>query len=245
VLLSGLAVAGAAALAAVVKGMLGMGFPPVATPLIATVVGAQTAVVSVAIPGFLQNAAQVWGGRAQLRDVRSLAPLLVTVAVGALAGAYLLTALPVHVVTLLVGIAVIVYAGLALLRIEPVLPKRGVVLLGGVVGLVAGVLGGATGIFAPILAVWLAATRLDKERFTAVIALLLFVGQIPQIAGYAALGLFTRDRLLLSAVMLPPVAVGFVLGTAIRSRISQRGFALVVRWGLLLIGLRLVIDGLR
>ncbi|PYM11999.1 MAG: hypothetical protein DMD81_25300 [Candidatus Rokuibacteriota bacterium] len=110
-------VAAAAALAAVVKGMLGMGFPPVATPLITTLVGAQTAVVSVAIPGFLQNAVQAWGGRAHLRDIRSLTPLLAMLIVGSLLGAYLLTVLPVHLVTLLVGVSVMIYAGLALLRI--------------------------------------------------------------------------------------------------------------------------------
>ena len=244
-LLSGIAVAAAVALAAVVKGMLGMAFPAVATPLVATVIGAQTAVVSVAIPGFLQNAVQAWSGRANLRDVRALAPLLAMLGVGTLIGAYLLIALPVHVVTLLVGAAVMIYAGLALLRIEPVLPARGAVAIGSVVGFVAGVLGGATGIFAPILAVYLAATRPDKDRFTAVIALLLFIGQVPQIVGYAALGLYTRERLVLSAIMLPPVAVGFLAGTFIRSRISQHGFALVVRWGLLLIGLRLVVDAVR
>jgi uncharacterized membrane protein YfcA len=236
------AVAAAALLAAVVKGLLGMGFPPVATPLIATVTGVETAVVSVAIPGFLQNAVQVWGGRAHLRDLRSFAPLIVMLGVGSLIGAYLITALPVHLVTLLVGVAVMIYAGLALLRIEPVLPKRGVAVIGGVTGFAAGVLGGATGIFAPILAVYLAATRPDKYRFTAVIALLLFVGQIPQLIGYAMLGLFTRERLLLAAIMLPPVGAGFALGTLIRSRVSQRAFAVVVRWALLLIGLRLVVE---
>ena len=237
-------VAAAAALAAVVKGMLGMGFPPVATPLITTLVGAQTAVVSVAIPGFLQNAVQAWGGRAHLRDIRSLTPLLAMLIVGSLLGAYLLTVLPVHLVTLLVGVSVMIYAGLALLRIEPVLPKRGTAALGAVTGFVAGVFGGATGTFAPILAVYLAATRPDKYRFTAVIALLLFVGQVPQLIGYATLGLFTRERLMLSAIMLPPAALGFALGTVIRSRVSQGAFAVVVRWALLLIGLRLVIDAL-
>jgi hypothetical protein len=72
-----------------------------------------------------------------------------------------------------------------------------------------------------------------------------FAGQVPQIAGYAGLGLFTTERLLLSALMIPPVAVGFAIGTAVRSWMSQRAFALVVRLALLVIGLRLVFEALR
>jgi len=69
--------------------------------------------------------------------------------------------------------------------------------------------------------------------------------QVPQIAGYAALGLFTADRLLLSAVMIPPVAVGFALGTAVRSWMSQRGFVVAVQIALFVIGVRLVLEALR
>lgn len=244
-MLTGAVVAAAAALAALVKGTIGMGFPPVATPLIASVVGAQTAVASLAIPGFIQNVAQAWGGRTHLRWSASLLPFLVALTIGALAGAYLLTVLPVRIVMILMGAMVAMYAGLALLKIEPGVPMRWAAAVGGVAGLVAGVLGGATGIFAPVVALYLAALRLEKERFTATVALVLLVGQIPQIAVYAAVGLLDRERLLLSALMMPPVAIGFVAGTAIRSRISQRLFAAVVRWALLLIGLRLVFDALR
>ena len=69
-------VAAAAALAAAIKGTLGFGFPPVATPLIAGIIGAKTAVVALAIPGLLQNIAQAWSGRAHMKRCRPLLPLL-------------------------------------------------------------------------------------------------------------------------------------------------------------------------
>jgi uncharacterized protein len=234
-------IAGAVWLAALIKGTLGLGFPPVATPLVATVVGAQAAVVSLAVPSFLQNVTQAWAGRAHLRQWRALTPLLVTMVIGALAGAYLLTVLPVHLTEFLVGFAIVVYAVLALFRIEPNIPPHLIRITGALVGLAAGLLGGATGIYAPILALYLATLRLDKEQFAATISLVFLVGQIPQLATYLALGLFTADRLLLSALVIPPVVVGFAIGTAVRSRISQRSFALGVRLALLVIGLRLVL----
>ena len=238
-------VAAAAALAAAIKGTLGFGFPPVATPLIAGIIGAKTAVVALAIPGLLQNIAQAWSGRVHLKRCRPLLPLLATLVVGTLGGAYLLTVLPAYLATMLVGVAVVVYALLAMFRLEPTLPPAWAGPVGAGVGLVAGLLGGATGIFAPLLVLYLTAVRLDKEQFTAVISIALFVGQVPQVAGYAALGLFTADRLLLSAVMIPPVAVGFALGTAVRSRMSQRVFVVAVQLALFVIGIRLVLEAMK
>ena len=238
-------VAAAAALAAAIKGTLGFGFPPVATPLIAGIIGAKTAVVALAIPGLLQNIAQAWSGRVHLKRCRPLLPLLAALVVGSLGGAYLLTVLPAHLATMLVGVAVVVYALLAMFRLEPTLPSTWAGPVGAAVGLVAGLLGGATGIFAPLLVLYLTAVRLDKEQFTAVISIAFFVGQVPQIAGYAALGLFTADRLLLSAVMIPPVAVGFALGTAVRSRMSQRVFVVAVQLALFVIGIRLVLEAMK
>jgi uncharacterized membrane protein YfcA len=238
-------VAGAVTLAALIKGALGFGFPPVATPLIASIVGAKTAVTALAIPGLLQNVVQAWTGRTHLKGCRPLLPLLASLVVGSLGGAYLLTVLPAHLATMLVGATVVVYALLAMCRIEPALPPTWTGPVGAGAGLVAGLLGGATGIFAPILVLYLTAVRMDKERFTAVISIAFFVGQVPQIAGYAGLGLFTTERLLLSALMIPPVAVGFALGTAVRSWMSQRIFAVAVRLALLVIGVRLIFEALR
>lgn len=238
-------VAAAAALAAAIKGTLGFGFPPVATPLIAGIIGAKTAVVALAIPGLLQNIAQAWSGRVHLKRCRPLLPLLAALVVGFLGGAYLLTVLPAHLATTLVGVAAVVYALLAMFRLDPTLLPTWAGPVGVGVGLVAGLLGGATGILAPLLVLYLTAVRLDKEQFTAVISIAFFVGQVPQIAGYAGLGLFTADRLLLSAVMIPPVAVGFALGTAVRSWISQRVFVVAVQVALFVIGIRLVLEAMK
>jgi uncharacterized membrane protein YfcA len=68
---------------------------------------------------------------------------------------------------------------------------------------------------------------------------------VPQLVTLAVLGLYTGPRLFLSALMLPPVALGFALGTVLRARFSQRSFTLAVRLALLVVGLRLVFEGLR
>jgi uncharacterized membrane protein YfcA len=49
----------------------------------------------------------------------------------------------------------------------------------------------------------------------------------------------------LSAVMIPPVIVGFALGTAVRSWMSQRVFVVVVQLALFVIGIRLVLEAMK
>jgi uncharacterized membrane protein YfcA len=242
---TGAGIGAATALAALVKGTLGLGFPPVATPLVAALVGAQTAVVAISIPSFLQNVTQCWAGRAHLPEWRPLLPLLAGLTAGSVGGAYLLTVLPVRATDVLVGLVIVGYVTLAAFRIEPRVPAALWSPMGGLVGLVAGLIGGATGIYGPLLATYFAVLRLDKDRFAATISLVFFVAQVPQLVTLAVLGLYTGPRLFLSALMLPPVALGFALGTVLRARFSQRSFTLAVRLALLVVGLRLVFEGLR
>ena len=227
-------------LAAVVQAALGLGFPLVATPIITTIVDPRSAVVTLTLPSFVLSALQLWRGRAHLGVYREVLTLLLGIVPGGLVGAYLLTVLPVPVLTALIGGMIILYVVLATLRLDPRVPVRWRGPAGAVVGLVSGVLGAAAGMNGPIIAVYLAALRLEKNAFVVAISLAFVAGHVPKITGYAMLGLFTPHRLLLSALMLPSVALGFVLGTAVRSRISQRAFARALQAFLLVIGVLFV-----
>lgn len=241
-------VAAVSCLAAIVQAALGLGFPLVAIPLLTTVLDVRSAVITLAIPGLLLNLLQVWRGRSHLAIYRQVLTLLIGLIPGGIAGAYLLTLMPVDVLTGLIGAVIIVYVMLAMLRLDPRVSAAGLgpigAVLGVVVGFVAGLLAAATGINGPILAIYLAALGLDKNAFVAAISLTFVAGQLPRIAGYAVLGLFTRERLLLSALMFPSVVVGFAIGAAVRSRISQRTFALALRLMLLVTGVRFILHAL-
>ncbi len=223
-------------LAAVVQAAFGLGFPLVATPMITTIMDPRSAIVTLTLPSFFLSALQVWRGRAHLGVSRDVLPLLLAVVPGTVAGAYLLTILPVGVLTGLMGGMIILYVVLETLERAPRVPAHWLLPAGAVVGLVAGVLGAAAGMNGPLIAIYLASLGLEKNAFVVAISLAFVSGHVPKIASYAMLGLFTRERLLLSALMLPTVALGFVIGAGLRSRISQRAFALSLRVFLLVVG---------
>lgn len=234
----------AVALAGAVKGIVGLGFPPLATALIGTVLDSRTAVITVALPSLLLNAAQAWQGRDALRDMKGLVCVVVALVPGSIVGAYLFTTLPEHTTSLLLGLAIMAYVLPSLFRFEPRISQRLLFGLGIGVGFVAGILGGSTGIYGPLLALYLSAVSIGKKEFPAKISLMLLVGQLPQIITYTALGLITAERLTLSLAMIPSATLGLGLGTVIRSRISQGAFATSVRVALAVIGAKLIRDGL-
>ncbi|HEV8486856.1 MAG TPA: sulfite exporter TauE/SafE family protein [Blastocatellia bacterium] len=234
----------AGGLAALVKGTLGFGFPPVATPLVAGIVGAKTAVTVLAIPSLVLNLTQVWIGRSSIGAWRSVVPLMSSIILGSFCGGYLLTVLPAHLAGALVGMCVMGYVTLAMLKVRLELAQHLVRPAGAVLGLVAGLLGGATGIHGPLLVLYLSMLRLEKETFAGLLSLVLLIAQVPQVMAYAVFGLFNSESLLWSAAMLPGVAVGFYCGSILRSRISQRTFAVVVRCALLVVGIRLLFEAI-
>jgi hypothetical protein len=228
------------ALGGIVKGALGMGFPIVATPLLTLVLGPETAVVGIVVPSLLMNVAQAWQGRRFLVAsdpvVRLLAPTLVAIVLGTVVGAHLLVALPARAVAAVVGVSVMLYALVSLRGVALTVPARHIMAAGSVVGFASGVLGGATGFFGLPLIVLFGSLTLDKAKLPALVSIVLLCGIAPQILSYLALGLLTGELLALSTLALVPATAGFVLGTALRRRMSQSAFALAIRLALLAIG---------
>jgi uncharacterized membrane protein YfcA len=111
-------------LAGITKGVVGVGMPVVAVPLLATEVPLPTAVMLLTIPLFVTNFAQAIAGDPILSLLRRLWPILLGMAVGVTIGVYLLTNLRPIVLQPLVGIALIALTGLMLVAPKLTCPAR-------------------------------------------------------------------------------------------------------------------------
>ena len=235
----------AGATAALAKGVVGFGFPPIAIPIATAIVGAQTAVVVLAIPSLFLNLLQAWTSRATIVTERWIIPLVISISAGSFVGGYLLTILSGRLTMTLIGVGVIASATLAMLKLDGFLSPDHSVWIKVVIGLVAGLLAGATGFQGPVLLGYLSMLRLDKNRFVALVSILFLVAQFPQVVAYVVFGLFTNERLIWAGAILPGVAIGFYVGCAIRSRISEQKFAFVVKCALFIIGFSLLVEAAR
>lgn len=234
----------ALSLGSFIKGTTGQGLPQVAIPVIATILGVETAVVVMAIPGIVTNSWLIWNYRNEFDQTRDLPVLLTTGAVGTVLGSIALKSIDADVLSLIlagmiVGYAVVFFAH-PHLRLRPELTR----VTSPPVGLAAGLLQGTTGMSGPIISTYLHGFRLDKAVYVVSITTIFQIFALAQAATFGAVGLYTAERLTLSLISLIPVMLVLPLGTRVADRLSRRTFDVVVIFVLLASATKLVYDAL-
>lgn len=238
-LLASTIVAGAAA----VKGTIGFGFPLIAVPLLSTILGPRVAVPVVAIPTLLSNVFLVSRGGFS-RATAPLAMVLVGIVLGTPVGAMLITALDPRALSVLIGAVAFLYALAAAFRLTVLVPPAVGMPAAPVVGLLAGLMGGLTGITSPLLASYLHLLRIEKREFVFWITVMFFVGNVVQVGSYARLGLYTGPVVSLSLLACLPMAAGTLVGIAMQDRLHPDAFSRVVLAVVFLASLNLLARGL-
>lgn len=213
--------------AATVKGVTGFGFPLVAVPLLSTILGPRIAIPMVAIPTMLSNLIVVSRGGAS-RATAALMGVLTGLGIGTVAGALLIKTLDQRLLSALVGGVTLLYVAATAFRLTTLIPRAAGDRAAPAIGLLAGVIGGATGIFAPFLASYLHLMRLAKREFVFWITMMFFISNIVQIASYLHLGLYAGAVLGMALVQCVPMAVGTWSGLVLQDRLSPETFNRVV-----------------
>ncbi len=107
-----------------------------------------------------------------------------------------------------------------------------------------GFIGTLFGTGGPFYVVYLNLRQLDKSQFRATIATTFLIDGGVRVAGYAAIGYFTPQVLILTLLLVPVLIVGLMIGHAIHFKINQQQFHLVINLMLLLSGSLLIIKSL-
>lgn len=234
---------GVLTLAQVVYVLLGFGAGLVAVGLLAFVLpGLEDAVVLLALVNLPAEVAVVAGARKEV-SWRGLPLILLGVAVGVPAGAWMLARLEAGLLLAALG-ALLVVLGSAFL-LSP--PKRAVAAppwVGVPVGLASGLLTGLFGTGGPPLVLWFQLRGLPKAAFRGSLMTLFLVMTLVRLPSYVAAGLITAPRLLSALCVLPAVLLGAVLGHRIHLAIEELAFRRLVSAALVAIGLLLLL-GLR
>ncbi len=229
------------AFASAVKGALGFGFPLIAVPLAANLIGARTAVVLIAVSVVFSNFLILFRGGGTIAEVRRFAGMLAGVIVGTVIGAQLLGRLNPGMVSLIVGLTALFLAGFGLLNRTPSFSPGTEQVAGPAVGLAAGVMGGITGIFAPLIAVYVQSLKIEKRAFVFWLTASFFLGGAVQVVSYYGLGLYNATVLLYAVATFVPVVVGTRFGFWIQDRLPWELFRRLVLLLVLASGLNLIV----
>lgn len=239
-----LACAVALLLSGMVKGVLSLGLPLIGMPLLTLVVDVQTAVSVLMIPLILSNLIQAIEGRGTLAMLKRFWPVIVCLIGGTFVGTALFAALDRQVLLLTVGVLAIVLSTFSILQPHVTIPRRREPWLGPPVGFVAGVIGGMSTLFGPLLAVYVVGLKLPRDDFVKAISLLYLIAAVCLTLGGTAQGIAGPTELLWSAFGMIPVYFGMLIGQRVRRYINPDQFRLLVLGVVWLTGANLIRMGL-
>ncbi len=231
----------ASALGAFVKGVTGMGYPIIAVPLIALVLGVEDAVVIVAAPNLAANLYLCWEAREARHESRDLRRLVGFGIVGAIAGTLLLVRLPEDPLLIVLALTIVAFVVQFIrdpeLRIDPAAATR----WSPAAGAFAGLMQGAVGVSGPVVATWLHGYRLPKNTYVFSITLIFGVSGAAQLVVLLLQGEVAGGRALASTMAAVPVALMIPLGIHFRRRLDGPTFERVVLVVLLVAAVALVL----
>ncbi len=225
-------------------GFAGVGV--LAMPLLALVMSPIRA-ASIILPVLiLQDAISVWFYRHTF-DRRNLAIMIpgacAGIGIGYVFAAYVSDA----AIEFAVGLIAVVFATRHLLhgRGAEVAPSPGHPVLGVFWGAVAGFVSMIANAGAPPLQVYLLPQRMPRDVFIGTSVFFFAAINLIKIPPFLALGLFTRENLATSVVLLPLAAFATWLGVWLVRRVEVERFYRIIYLTMTGVGLKLIYDGLR
>jgi len=231
--------------AALVHGTIGIGFPLIATPLLALITDVRTAILLLVLPTVVVNMANILrGGRWNL----SLAvywPLAVYGMIGSLIGTRMLIVFSPDPFLPLMAAMLVIYLNAERLGAGFAWVPRHPRIAFAVFGLTAGILAGTVNVMLPVLIIFALEMRMSKTVMIQVFNFCFLFGKLTQGAVFAQAGLMTTGVLTASAPLAGLGLVVMFIGMRIRDRIPTDVYRRWLRRLLALLALMLMVQFFR
>jgi uncharacterized membrane protein YfcA len=211
-------------LAAFVKGASGLGFPLIATPMVALLLDIRTAVTVLILPNLFMDSAQVIRDGIPYDVFRRFSSLLLPTIIGVFLGTMALVNTPLWILNLCLGIMVLLFVGSNLLKFDFTISRQSEKVLSPTFGFVSGFLNGLTNAAGPTLAIYLYSLKLEKRVFVKSIATIFVVTKVSQLLAISTWNLFNSETISLSLQVLLFTLAGFYAGIKAQDRVNQRTF---------------------
>jgi uncharacterized protein len=229
--------------AGLLKGMIGVGMPVVALPLLSLFIDVKSAAMLLSVPLIFSNLPQALEGGQTGRSLMQLMPVILGMIPGLFLGVRALLALDANVAKMIAGLVLMGVGGITLLAPKLQLAPRLALPTGITFGFFGGILGGIAAMPGPLVFIFLLAKGLRGKAFTKEASLYLVVS-----AGLLAI-LLTASRefswldVLVSTTAMLPVALGMYLGQHLRDKITPETFERLVLIAVIAAGAELVRHG--
>jgi len=229
--------------AGLLKGVIGIGMPVVALPLLALFIDVKSAAMLLSMPLVLSNLPQALEGGRTGRGLIQLTPVFLGMIPGLWLGVQIMLALDTNVAKAIAGVVLIGVGGVTLLAPKLRLEPRLVLPAGVTFGFLGGLLGGIAAMAGPLVFIFMLAKGLHGQAFTKEASLYLVVS-----SGLLALLLmasrqFTWLDVSVSTAAMVPVALGMYAGQHLRDKIAPETFRKLVLTAVMASGVDLLRQG--
>jgi uncharacterized membrane protein YfcA len=225
------------------KGIIGVGMPVVALPLLSLFIDIKSAAMLLSMPLIFSNLPQALEGGQTGRCLRQLMPVILGTIAGLFIGVRILLALDANVARIIAGLVLMGVGGVTLLAPKLQLHSRLVLPAGVTFGFFGGVLGGIAAMAGPLVFIFLLAKGLRGKAFTKEASLYLVVSSGLLAILLTASPAFSWVDVAVSTAAMAPIALGMALGQQLRDKIAPDTFKTLVLVAVIAAGAELVRHG--
>jgi uncharacterized protein len=206
--------------AGLLKGIIGVGMPVVALPLLSLFIDIKSAAMLLSMPLIFSNLPQALEGGKTGRCLTQLMPVILGMIPGLFLGVRVLLALDANVAKVIAGLVIMGVGGVTLLAPKLQLQSRLVLPTAITFGFSGGILGGIAAMPGPLVFIFLLAKGLRGKAFTKEASLYLVVS-----AGLLAVVLMASRQfswldVSVSMAAMLPVVLGMYVGQHMRDKIA-------------------------
>jgi uncharacterized protein len=224
------------AFAGFVKGVIGLGLPTVSMGLLAVSMPPAHALAIVIVPAIVTNIWQTFVGPHLADIVRRLWPMLAGTAIGIWCGAGLMTGPYARYGTIILGVLLVTYALISLIKVQFSVVPAHEKWVGGTVGLLTGLISAATGVQVIPSMPFLQAIGMEKDELVQALGVFFPTATVALAFNLTNAGLLNASTALPGIVAMGAAFTGMFIGQAVRTRLRPDAFR---RWfliALLLLG---------
>ncbi len=227
-----------------VHGTLGLGFPMVATPLLATMMDVRSAILITLLPTMAVNIASIAASPESRASTRRFLPLVLFALLGSIVGAGLLATTDPAPYRALLAMLILLYLWNGIrIRREWLVDHPGLAMAG--FGIAAGLSAGTTNVMVAILIIYFLSLQTPRDAMVPALNACFLVGKLAQIIVLTLAG-FVGLALVIETTPLALAAVAaLALGRRLQSRIDVDTYQKILRWLLGLLALILIYQFLR
>ena len=226
-------------IAGIVKGFLGLGLPAAVMALLTLVMEPAEAISIIFLPLLFTNFAQFWRSSNRVATAIKFRYFALALMLSILAASAFITSYPKSLLTILIGMAMIIFSIQSLFGIK--IPVNDNSRWHVTFGVLSGLLGGISTIWSPPIAMYLMARDYEKDEFIGILGFLFFSACLPLGLGLYIAGVLTINSALASLGGLVFVLIGFRVGEVLRIVVPQKQFKRILLSAFMIMGLRLIL----